>query len=340
MKLFIATFLLLASNSSGSETFCPDLFSFTSLNDSIRELAKLRLELDTAKAINSGSPAISALNNEFTKKESALGDYLEQNAIMSHAELIQRIREEIHLIQKGIDRSEEIETRKIEKMEIEKYIAIDEKGSFNTVKIDQHHFQLLSTPTTQVIWRKVAELINERLGGVKMSMFGKRTKLRVFQPSSESDMLPMHSVSYEDINQWFVGLNELSNKKAPELKEILQGHNDRDHYYLPIEVEWRALIETANLQKYSLGQIAWYEKNSNLTHQLVGEANPVMIADQLFFDLLGNVRVWIKGKNSERDHEIVWGMGYNDTALQDAQMPVSWKAENLGFRICRKVRIP
>ncbi len=335
--LLIIFFLTLTSSAFGAST-C-DLFSTTQVEQTIRELAELRLQLDLSQTSNDTSLALTALEYEFKQKENSLRQYLEQNKIMSYPELVKKIKEQISLIQsQQKDSTEEIEVRKIQKAELEKIDRPGYTGIFNLIYKDLYYIRLMNTKTTQIIWRKVANLINEKLGGAQTRSQWYRPwpwrKKIVLSPTIDvGDLLPMHSVSFDDVGLWIRGLNELSRNNTPELKEILGDHQHNDVYFLPRYNVYRTIMDTVDFGRYSVDDIAWTARNSDTQLHPVGQKQAVKFGPNPFYDLLSNITEWI-------DEGTIWGLNFRPDRDEIGTFPIDRKSKshNIGFRIAKAVR--
>src|SRR5262245_20908267 len=111
VSLYFGIFIFLPSVAIASAPRCTEVLAHVNegrvtrvlnskeINSAIRELASLRLELDLRKVEDPNSPVFSALDSDYSRKERELAAYLEQNQIISRAELLEKIREEISLLQ-------------------------------------------------------------------------------------------------------------------------------------------------------------------------------------------------------------------------------------------------
>jgi formylglycine-generating enzyme required for sulfatase activity len=151
-------------------------------------------------------------------------------------------------------------------------------------------FDMMATPTTQIIWKKVAELVNSRLGN--------RFKINVDPSLHKGDTHPVERVSFDDIQIWLKGLNELSQSGEPLLFDLIPGHKKGDVYRLPTEAEWEFVVrgrgqynDTYHFgnDKSQRGNYAWFRGNSGGQTQPVGQKEPLRIDGREFHDMLGNV---------------------------------------------------
>ncbi len=342
--LIVILFLVFSHNAFAN--VCADLFWHLPIEETIRELAELRLQLDLSQTSNETSLVLSALEIEFRQREKSLLQYLEKNKIMSFVELRKQIKYQISLIQNQAEKSQEIEARKLEMTALKDLQVSGRQGFFHFLNRENYKFQLMSTKVTQIIWKKVADLINERLGGAKPSFLSrKRVEVRITLTEHIGDLLPMHTVSFKDVDLWIKGLNELSKKGTPELKEIFPEHKHKDSYFLPGRFEYETVEVFANFADYSLSDIAWYEGNSDKKIHPVGEKEPVSIDRQPFYDLLGNVQEWTNEKTNVNSvaQRYYRGVDYTSAANKYSTHP-RWFGEensgyvNVGFRLAKKTR--
>ena len=96
----------------------------TDIDKTIRSLSALRLKLDVAKAEGSNSVTITALANEYQKKEKVFIERLEQKKIMTRAELVERMKHEIGQLQSTAAPQEEVQRRQ-EHEALTESLAID-----------------------------------------------------------------------------------------------------------------------------------------------------------------------------------------------------------------------
>lgn len=288
------------------------------IDKAIRDLSGLRLSLDTAKARGSTSIELTALTADFKKKEQALIEYLEKYGIMTRAQLVERMKQEIVMLQsekttvrRQDDRAREEEARRRKAQEEQiKNSVIDgtravshrvEPGKFKMGEVGKQidvtitkPFDMMATPTTQIVWKKVAELANSR--------FGNKYKINVDPSNFKGDTRPVEQVSYEDIQTWIKGLNELSQNGEASLADLIPGHKKGDVYRLPTEAEWEFVVrgrgqynDTYHFgnQESQLGDHAWFSGNSGSQTHPVGQKKPLVINGREFHDMHGNVWEWV-----------------------------------------------
>lgn len=94
--------------------------------------------------------------------------------------------------------------------------------------------------------------------------------------------LPVHWVSWDDVQQFVVKLNQRTGQK----------------YRLPSEAEWEFAARAGTTAEFSfgsdgatLGNYAWYRQNSAAKMQVVGQKLPNIYG---LFDMQGNVWEWVE----------------------------------------------
>ena len=116
-------------------------------------------------------------------------------------------------------------------------------------------------------------------------------------------------------------------------------------YRLPTEAEWEYTCKagTAGIRYGELDEIAWYKGNSDrMTHE-VGMKQPNAWG---LYDMLGNVWEWCSDIYDETvygSYRIIRGGGWSDeprgcmATNRRRSHPVSFKIDDLGFRIARNL---
>jgi len=296
------------------------------VDKAVRDLSALRLSLDVAKSRGTNSIELTALTADFKKKEQTLIEYLEKYKIMTRSELVERMKQEIRTLQseKRNDRTKDDKAKKEEarrRREQEEQIknsVIDgtravmhrvEPGPFKMGEVGRQidvnitkPFDMMATPTTQVVWKKVAELANKLPGMLGGVLGNKKYNINVDPSNFKGDTKPVEQVSYEDIQTWITALNELSQTGEPALIDLIPGHKKGDVYRLPTEAEWEFVVRGRGQyndkyhfgsQESQLGDYAWFNGNSgNETHP-VGQKKPLVIGGKEFYDMHGNVWEWV-----------------------------------------------
>ena len=121
-----------------------------------------------------------------------------------------------------------------------------------------------------------------------------------------------------------------------------------DGYRLPTEAEWEYACRagTAGIRYGDLDLIAWYKNNSEDKTHDVGMKEP---NSWDLFDMLGNVWEWCSDIYDESvygSYRVFRGGGWNDdergclVTNRRRSHPVSFKIDDLGFRITRNISRP
>lgn len=352
-----------------------------SVNKAVRDLSALRLSLDQAKSKGASSIELTALTSDYRKKEQALIEYLEKYKIMTREQLVEKMKQEIVLLQrekqterKQDDRNKDEEARRRrEQQEQIKNSVIDgtravmhrlEPGSFKMGEVGKQidvnitkPFDMMATPTTQIVWRKIADLAAQKLPG--------KYQINADPSNFKGDTRPVEQVSYEDIQTWTKALNELSAAGEPALADLIPGHKKGDVYRLPTEAEWEFVIrgrgqynDTYHFgsQEAQLGDYGWYSGNSgNQTHP-VGQKKPLVIGGKDFYDMHGNVWEWVhdwyqsnlpggtdpQGPTSGSDRVMRGGGWGNSASYLRSGLRNIWgpgdRSNDVGFRLVRTAR--
>ena len=328
MSLFLTIAVLLIAASMQAHAValsCSDLFgrpqnqlqnlSRADLDQAIQNFAKMRIRLDLAKASGSASSVTVRLTSDLKKKEEELIEHFRAKGLLFREELATKIKLEIARLQAANGRSmvEEDGRKKEQKEKIAKRFleTIDgtravfnfvEPGSAlmgvgdkkSMVTIDRP-YEMMATPVTQIIWRRVAELADSRFPGAY------HIDLNHNPSGFRGDTRPVESVSTKEIEVWIIALNDLSMSGEPELGKIIHGHKTGDVYRLPSNWEWEFVVRgrgTFNDQ-YSFGndeslvsKYAWWGDNSGDETHPVAEKLPIRIGLTEFYDMHGNVYEW------------------------------------------------
>jgi formylglycine-generating enzyme len=369
--------LLFQVHAEASARRCETLFfssnqtilSSIQIDQSIRELSALRVRLDLARAQGANSTATHALETAYDKKWRAWAEYLKIHQIMSTAELVGRMKQEIHVIQSQqaeieADRRRHTEEERIRDLVIDGTRAVFnrvepgffEMGSDKKLVTITQPFDMMATPTTQVIWEKMAQLINKKLG--------QKYNIRTSPSKFEGDTRPVESITYVEVEIWIQGLNELSQAGQQELFDLIPGHKTGDVYRLPTEAEWEFVLRGRG--KYNeryhfgndgskIGDYAWYSVNSSRQTHPVALKLPVVFDGNEFYDMLGNVAEWVQdrygalsGGTDPQGHpstlsRVIRGGGYNyadgflGSDSRTSREP-GWSEPGIGFRLVREVR--
>lgn len=165
-------------------------------------------------------------------------------------------------------------------------------------------FEIMSVDTSQKLYHEVTRVLQERVGGDYLKL-----NLNLISVPS-SDSIPIYGLSFNAVDLWKKGLNELSSSGDQQVQEILKsllpGHQKGDEYDLPTEAEWEWVSRLGGLAEgdYSFGedpqlldQYAVY----SLTNYLsplglipVGSKKPVFYLGKPIYDLHGLLWRWTK----------------------------------------------
>ncbi|HVK62759.1 MAG TPA: formylglycine-generating enzyme family protein [Bdellovibrionales bacterium] len=340
----------------------------TEIDKTIHSLSALRLKLDIAKTEGSNSIAVTALANEFRKKEKAFVAYLEQNDIMAHEQLIDRMKREIGRLQSGLHQEQQRENQdRSEHLEAIRSNPIDgtraifhrvEPGSSKMGKITSEvditltGFDMMATLTTQIIWKKIAELANAKLG----------SEIKIDPSHFKGDTRPVEQVSYEQVQEWLEALNALSLLGESSLVDVIPDHKQGDLYGLPTEAQWEFVARGRGQyndtylflnDQSQFEDYAWIKTNSIGQTHPVAQKLPLFIDDSDFYDLYGNVLQWTNDSYDERltggrnpqgpdgYFKVMRGLAYNDFGMNARRRfnrsPLT-ASSYVGFRFIRKVK--
>ncbi len=156
-------------------------------------------------------------------------------------------------------------------------------------------FEMMATLTTQIVWRKVAELANTRLAD-KYTISTEPSRFK-------GNTLPVEGLRYAEVQNWIDALNELSRAGEEALFDLIPDHQAGDVYRLPTEAEWefvargRGQYDSAyhfGSQVHQLGEYAWFVENANSKTHPVAQKKPLIVDGQEFYDMHGNVAEWVR----------------------------------------------
>jgi formylglycine-generating enzyme required for sulfatase activity len=221
-------------------------------------------------------------------------------------------------------------------------------------------FEMMSVDITQKTYRVVVELLKQYFEE------GEYNEMNATPSHFEGENNPVNVVTYDNINLWKKGLNELSELENTEvqktLEKIFPGHKQGKLYSLPTEAQWEYVARLGGLAEgdYSfgngnadLGDYTVYAQNSELEVLPVGIKKPVFYNGKPIYDIHGNVWNWIEdlyahdlvggidphGPNSGQSH-VVRGGGYGNTESSLwSHYRSFWQHDStynaLGFRLFR-----
>ncbi|PIT98904.1 MAG: hypothetical protein COT74_12635 [Bdellovibrionales bacterium CG10_big_fil_rev_8_21_14_0_10_45_34] len=236
-------------------------------------------------------------------------------------------------------------------------VNLDTNGNLDTSKQVEAEiaepFYLSATPTTQIIWKKVAELANLQIGY--------EYRIKVYPSHFKGTTRPVETVSWDNIRFWIDNLNRLSEDGEPALSEFIPDHQKGDFYRLPTEAEWEFVVRgrgRSNTVYYfgndrlALPDNAWFGENSGGKTHPVGERDFLVFEGLVFLDMLGNVREWVKDLGYDSNYRegyfskrIIRGGSWLYTApqLRSAFRSNEWADKgfsDVGFRLARSARNP
>lgn len=222
-------------------------------------------------------------------------------------------------------------------------------------------FEMMSTETTNKMWKGVVELAKEHFGKSDA-----RSRLDVDPSNFKGDYNPVEQVSYDDIQIWTQAVNTLSKMDDPsvqrKLESLFPGHKKGAVYGLPTEAQWEYVARMGGLANgdyahgnsdKNLGDNAWYSTNSGSKTHPVGLKKPIMINGKPIYDIHGNVLEWVAdwydsslqgGQDPQGPqngvHRVIRGGGWRSEAgllrsgFHDGWGPGS-RDSDVGFRLVR-----
>ena len=396
--VLVMGFILLATSTGvAAPQSCENIFvpiDMVKVENVIRDLARLKMDLDLSQALDDSEFQLVALRAAYRQKSDALVAYLNKHQIMTREALNQKMQKLIEMEQatrENVENSDE-EDRTRQSKAVSALDKIDGSkivfqsmgtGRFETEfmrgqKIPHglmlflanatinEPFEIAATQTTQVVWRKVVEAIQEkykRSTTVAARLFGQGFFSLKENPSAfKGDLNPVEQVSYADVQLWLSAVNELSRDGNPIINELFPGHERDDQYSLPTEIEreFAARAEGKILGDFhsgekgvGLGRFDWNAGNSSGRTHSVATLLPLEFNGKRLYDIHGNVREWTQNQpvNNPQIRSIILdpegligtyrticGGSFamtNGFKIKDFQKP-TYKSRDVGFRIIKK----
>jgi formylglycine-generating enzyme required for sulfatase activity len=222
----------------------------------------------------------------------------------------------------------------------------------------KNSFEMMDTDVTQLQWAYISVLLGEKDPELLSPAYfnkGKASKLTILLDTATNIQaeFPVENVSYDQVNAWIKGLNQLSkngNQQAQErIKKVIPSHNKGDVYDLPTFEEWyyvatnlgrenEIYFYTNELKK--IDPFAVYQVNSNMQTAEVKSKLPRIIQGAEFFDLQGNVSKWVRRDRFPGGHYV--GGNWNDIDMRlrngDNLMEhrTSTRSNEIGFRLVKR----
>jgi formylglycine-generating enzyme required for sulfatase activity len=307
-RVGIFMMILLASLSAHAQTTCESVFiSHESVAATIENLAHLRVALDIAWAQSPRSPVTARLHSDFQNKEANLVRYFETHNLMSRSEFFSRLRKAVERVQSNqiANKKDSQEKKETQRKNIANLVPMGMVMDFNDVSpgtfymgSDPAHlqktiitraYQMAATVTTVVVWKKVADIANQRLS----------TKFKLNVNQISVDFYPIEGQSFNEVQNWLKSLNELARLGDPIVAEVMPGHKKGDLYRLPTSAEWEFIERNLGArEQLDFRGTEWTNANSDEV-QPVALLKPVIVSGHEYYDLHGNVRQWVADARSE-----------------------------------------
>lgn len=173
----------------------------------------------------------------------------------------------------------------------------DKKGVLTTIT---HPFEILSVDVIQKMFNELAALIERRLKG-KYLVLSKNSSFYY-----RSDSSPAYGMSFNTVQLWIEGINELSlmedNTVQDVLKKWLPGHEKGARYQLPTEAQWEVVTRLGGRaggsyahgkNSHNLYEYAVYDQLTPSIISPVGIKKPVFYRGQPIYDLHGLIWHWV-----------------------------------------------
>jgi formylglycine-generating enzyme required for sulfatase activity/MoxR-like ATPase len=245
------------------------------ITSSIENLSRFRLRLEVAKAEGASSLELTALKENYSKKETELIKYLEDSRIMTREQLKVKMKEIIVSLQgersqKGKEEEQKKEEQRKDVKEALDPINIAKKMTFQPIAPGKFKmgieikpggfmskgsgteteitkpFEMMATQVTQMTWARLKVAIGESdLGKINPSHFKTGSdSMTVNIEGIDISMKPDHpveSVSWNDVKEYIDSLNRISRSGDSKTQELLvklfPGHRKGDIYDLPTEAQ-------------------------------------------------------------------------------------------------------
>ncbi len=321
----------ICSSVTDARSICENLFVDVELEKSIRGLAKLRMQLDIAKAHNRDSLYFAALEGRYDEKEQSILGHVLENNLMSQEEFFRMISLEIVDLQKIGDRAK-IDSEK-SKHDIQSTVLDGSIITFNTVPAISQPFEISATPITTLVWWNISALINSKLS----------PELRGEPLNSARHKRNLNAMAfskYDEMLKWIEGLNSLSQNREPKLKDIILGHRDGDRYTLPSREQWSVLVRDFVHQPVDQET---YFGFTLLAGKAVTEQPPISIRGKEYYGLVG---MFYFTRDAHNDQFISIGLEGSfigeEVFLKDAARvhDRSSDSTHIGLRLVREMRSP
>jgi hypothetical protein len=254
------------------------------LDFKIRELANQRINLVRAlKQQDSNSPASQALIAAFKEKLNAAIRYIEENKLMTRAELISQIKQKMAM-QNQSQLAAADNSHMLFKQVRPGLMKLGQPGQVRDVVLTKP-FEVMPSEVSTEVWNKVVDLTNNKFGSkYKIPKIADKTRKALTQ--------------LEYIQLWINAFNELSSAGDPALSELMPGYRKGDTVRLPTEKEWGFATTNSGERAYSgfeqptlISDYAWYVESSNSAAG-ASSRTPMKLDSRPFFGLDGADIEW------------------------------------------------